>query len=211
MVNHKCKFIFVHIPKTGGTSIEAYLYSIFKNNSFKDSNRLQKGGYIPKHKLFAQHATLKQLKNELNVPVDDYFKFTVCRNPFERAVSDYFWCSRLLQTPKPFKDYLLVRNGYEKLNHLESNKGRGDHFYTQFEFIEINGRSKIDFIIRFENLQKDFNIVCGKLKIPHHNLPHNNRSKNRKHYTEYYDDETREIVAKKFAKDIEFFGYKFGE
>ena len=53
-------------------------------------------------------------------------------------VSDYFWCSRLLQTPKPFKDYLLVRNGYEKLNHLESNKGRGDHFYTQFEFIEIN-------------------------------------------------------------------------
>jgi len=67
----------------------------------------------------------------------------------------------------------------------------------------------MDWLINFENLQEGFNYACDRAAIPKKRLPHKHKT-NHKHYSEYYDDESYEIVRKNYAKDIEYFGYKFG-
>ena len=73
------------------------------------------------------------------------------------------------------------------------------------------GNMLIDFVGRFENLQNDFDYACEKIGIPKKKLPHMVKSENRKHYTEYYNEKTKSIIANKYAKDIEYFNYRYGE
>ena len=77
-----------------------------------------------------------------------------------------------------------------------------------FEFLFEGEKKLFDFLIKFENLQEDFNKVCQILNIPKKILPKEN-SGNKKHYKEYYNSESFDIVSEKFSKDIETFNYKF--
>lgn len=196
--------IFIHIPKCGGISIESFFR--------KNQSLYMKWDKV--NKIWMQHATAEQIKNLYCQNYEDYFSFTFVRNPWCRAVSDYFWMKRNLNLEDSFKNYLLLKGNFDtqRLRYPHLNKeGRGDHILPQSDFIlNSNGEQIVDLIGRFETLQQDFDIVCDKIGIPRKQLPHKNKT-NHKHYTKYYDDETRQIVAKKYAKDIEYFGYKFGE
>jgi hypothetical protein len=143
---------------------------------------------------------------------DDLLKFAFVRNPWERLVSAYIdkiQGDSLLQGSQ-LKNYKKKYNTFNKMvQFIKSAKLEelNEHFNSQINLLPLN---KLDFIGKFENLQEDFNIICDKIKIPRQKLPHQNKSKH-KHYTEYYDDETRAIVAEKYRKDIEYFGYDFGD
>jgi hypothetical protein len=187
----------VHIPKSAGTVIRDFL---------KTNDR--------EFKVIFSHPTFSEIQTEYDLST--YFKFTFVRNPWDRFVSTFFYLKQnvkdeelLNEARKKLSNYSFT--SFVKELYLEKNqfsKNYFIHFQPQIHFLE--SLDNIDFIGRFENLQDDFNTICDKIGIPQQKLPHKNKSKH-KHYTEYYNEETKQIVAEKYAKDIEYFEYEFGE
>ena len=210
MISHTHKFIFVHIRKTAGTSVTNTLGeceggTIPMSDNFSPPppfrSRSCTGTKVHNHANFSWYKEVLT-KEQLN----EYFKFTFVRNPWDLRVSQYEynkkyeWGRLKRLANKPFKEW--VRHYSIKKRPEQTRSG-----LPQIAVIE--SVDNLDFIGRFENLQEDFDIICDKIGIPKQQLPHVNKTK-REHYTEYYDDETKQIVAEKYAKDIEYFGYEFG-
>lgn len=209
MIDQSLKFIYIHIPKCAGTSIYKSL-----DPGIDDINLTKHGGWDSENNIYRQHATYTQIKEFYCPNIHDYYTFTFVRNPWSRILSDYFWMQRELKVVDSFKNFILQKNNFNipelKYPHINSC-GRGDHLIPQSDFIlNSEGEQMVNFIGKFESIQTDYNIVCHKIGIATRELPHKNKTKH-KHYTEYYDDETKQIVAEKYAKDIELFGYKFGK
>jgi hypothetical protein len=193
-------FVFVQIPKTGGTSI-ADLLSI---------NPMPRG-WDNVTKKYRQHFTISELIENTCLTTeqsDFYFKFAFVRNPWDRLLSEYIYRKRV-HTGGLFSRISLKEMLTTKWTTRQRHMSIKQHIRPQCEYVYDNDVQCVDFVGRFENLQEDFNIVCDKIGIPHQELPHKNTT-DHKHYTEYYDEETRELVAEKYKKDIEYFGYEFG-
>ena len=143
-----------------------------------------------------KHTKLKIYKTWNNIygNLNDFVKFGNIRNPWDRAVSYYFWQYK--------NETKLCKAKFLKI----LSRTALDPYYEYFT--DSNSLYSLDYYIRFENLQNDFNLVCEKIGVPYIKIPHINQSKHL-HYSEYYDDELREVIAKKYEKDIEYFGYLF--
>ena len=196
-INHDKKYIFIRTAKTASTSTLAYLFTLSGHSYLK-----VKYPYDP------NHIPSSFIKDNFPEYFNDYFKFTFVRNPWDRMVSIWRMSFSYHHNTPDFKNYVKSIPTFEWMEVSDFEKPQNEvwlHKYSSmYEFTQGS-----DFIGKLENLQEDFNTVCDKIGIPRQQLPHKNKSKH-KHYTEYYDDETREIVAEKYAKDIEYFGYEFG-
>jgi len=198
MISHKHKFIFITPPKTGSTSIT---YALLKfadiEKVFSQSNFKYTFDYVDEFSERSKHTSIRKMMEQMKI--DEYKLIGSIRNPYDRVVSMWKTSHRGKGRgdQRDFSSWICFSGFNTKLDPL-------------IDLFSYGGKVIVDNFIRFENFQEDFNIVCDKIGIPKQELPHKNKSKH-KHYTEYYDDETRQIVAEKYAKDIEHFGYEFGE
>lgn len=203
MISHKYNFIFIQIPKTGCTSAEQILR---KYGGVSGQTGRAKGIYY-KHRTYSELEESKDFKK-----IKDYFSFTFVRNPWDWLVSNYFYCKGVHACYRDKQNNRIPDNVPENISledwlywYVENIKG------TQKEMIvDSSGSVAVDFIGKLENYSSDFTRVCDILKIDRIKLPHTNKTKH-KHYTEYYNNDTRKLIAEHYAEDIEHFGYKFGE
>jgi len=200
MISFQKRFLFVHIPKTAGNSIQSILRDYSEDELVAlrgEQDGIERFGLRnPKYKI-KKHSTLAEYRAVLrDEQFRSLYKFTCVRNPWDRMVSYYFTPTQQVGAWDRKEFRKMISKGLSVADYLRLDKGEEDPF------------GNVDYVMRFENLANDFRSVCTTLGIPTASLPQYNRS-NREHYSKYYNDELRELVRERFAHEIERFGYTF--
>lgn len=216
LLSVKRHFLFVHIAKTGGTSVRASLrHLLWRDPWYWPMYLCSRFSHLSGHRIagkLPRHAKIIAAKELLpKAFFDALFKFTFVRNPWDLQVSSFHHirCERPqhLGGHETFADFLRWK--------LDPERPYQYHLDTSIELqtdylIDLHGELIVDFIGRYERLEEDFTEVCGRIGIVRPKLAHKRRATDRERdYRSYYSDETAELVARHFRQDIELLGYAF--
>jgi hypothetical protein len=180
-------FVFIHINKTGGSSVERALGLPFR------------------------HDTALEIRERIGERRwAKRFSFTIVRNPWDKVASHYHYRVQTDQTglkgdPIGFNEWVELAYGERDPRYHDKPK----MFLPQSDWVcDEQGRIIVDFIGRFESLPADFGTICERIGR-RAELPHLKKSRQGSDYRKAYSDESAEIVARYFARDLENFGYTF--
>jgi hypothetical protein len=211
LISYSHQFLFVHVPKTAGTSVVRCLRPYAHEPSGYLVNRvLERCGIhvnlLPgphRWRRFRPHHSAVTIRRHLPSRIfERMFKFAFVRNPWDWLVSYYHFH---LQCPKHHRHTYVRRLGsFAEFVRWRVERQRR----PQADFLtDRDGRLLVDFLGRYETLHDDFGAICRRLGIQCE-LEWHNRSE-RGDYRTYYDDATAALVAEHCRPDIEAFGYTF--
>ena len=182
------KTIFIHIPKTAGTSLVNAIYNINPEG----------------------HKSVLFLKEIFEDDLSSFFKFCFVRNPYDRLFSSYMFLKKggvNIHDINAYNKYLCCYKDFEDfvLNGLSEELTREIiHFTPQTYFICDNtGSIIVDFIGRFESLEKDVEKLSEMLDIEI-NLPHLNINEKDCYI---YTDEMKIKVNEVYKQDFDLLSY----
>lgn len=186
-ISHQHRFIWFRVPKNGTRTL---LQSMESNGVALD--------------VVEAHMIRYPLRD-----YHDYYKFAVIRNPWDRLVS--CWHNKILAKNRfrlpedlhrrlhdfpAFVDYVMLKN-IERCD---------THIASQSSLIDLD---EVDHLIRMESYEDGVAQVFRTIGVDSFDIRSTNRTPARKHYAEYYTDETRDIVGRIYEKDIRNFNYRF--
>jgi hypothetical protein len=228
ILSHKHRFIFIKTAKTAGTSIEVFLsklcgpqdiltpivppveghqprnYEGFINPIPEILERPGKLFSVLSHTMtsrtkFYNHMPAREVKQRIPADIwNDYFKFCVERNPWDKVLSHYHMNA--------------AREGGSLS--LDEYFARGRFPINYFRYMDRSGRRLIvDRVVHYENLLPELCEVFSQLNIPFDGTlgiaAKSNYRSERRPYQETFNGEQKRIIEKAFAKEIDLHGYTF--
>lgn len=230
IISHTHRFIFLKTQKCAGTSVELALSQICGPDDVitrvsADDEKLRVGRGPQNESIpVCYRSPLWQLRSALGMKrsisgttyfnhmgaaavrramdsaiFDSYRKVTVVRNPWDREVSLYFWTYRDDHSPPDFERFV--------------SRWRFRPERKTFEIYSISGRVVANVIMRYEQLQSDFEKFVASLGVsPCPELlraKSQQRKSSTRDYRSVYTPKSRRIVEERYAREIKAFGYEF--
>lgn len=228
MYSHDYKFIYVHIPKSAGTFIKHYLLS---NIEPEYENNQNQQDYDDKYRVTCERA-LSAIT--IDVPnYEEYFKFTIVRNPFDRVVSMYtylggwkfdYFVENNIESPmmpyvQKFHDY-YIRDDFEGFIDYAYNQGNIKKFHAGYyesyvSRIKVGTTISIDQYYKVEDIQSCLKDLSKRFRFSSdtgfNDWRQNSSSeyKKKKSYKDYYSTYSRDVISDHFIEDLNYFNYGF--
>ena len=213
IISHGRRYIFVHAPKTAGTSMALALEAramkddIMLGDTPKAVKRRRRLKDVQTRGRLWKHATLADIDGLVTPQeLDQLFAFTLVRNPWDRMVSYYHWL-RAQSFDHPAValaqqlDFQAFAQSCLITSSMQASPAR--HYMT-----DATGQERCDAYIRIEHFAADAAPLFAHLGFDLH-LERTNTSERAQDFRDYYDSATRDAVAKACAEDIDRFGYTF--
>lgn len=221
------KYIFIHIPKTGGTTIASRLKIPSGMHAFSRSKlriSVEECFYTDDH---IPAWILKKIKpNEFG----EYYKFSFVRNPYDRAISEFFWfiSDKLekvnnveIENEKNIKNWLLnkkplneevLKSYFDKWIKTYFNKKNFDRKLSQKSYLFNKEKTKmlVDDVYKFEDFESEFERLCKKInfsKSPNSILSVSKDSKIEIDRNILLTSENKDHIYSLFKEDFDAFGY----
>lgn len=213
IVSHRYQFIFIKTHKVAGTSIEIALTRFAREDGIvtplskiDEEERLKAGfggarNFQAEAGHFKNHMTAAKVRALLGPDMfDRYFKFSVERNSYDKAVSMYAWMNPVRQGARANTfDEFIAKDGLAPA--------------MDFDRYSVSGTPAMDFMVMYHDIQSGLDDVAEQLSLPERidisGIRQKSGFRDSTDYRPYYSDATREKVASLFSREIAAFGFTF--
>jgi hypothetical protein len=218
LISHRKKFIYTKTVKTAGTSVESYFerycmadgqweFAHHRDQYVGPEGIIGCRGPDAGGKEWFNHMSAADIRSRVGTEMwDEYYKFCVVRNPFDKLVS---WFSFQLH-----KGLLAPATDQHVVDAFRERLSQGIPVLDRDKYV-IDGSLCVDYAIRFEDLEHGIGHVCRKLSVPFERarVPHlkGGIRDTSLDLRDFYTPELVRNVESAYAFEFQTFGYRWGD